>query len=258
MPSKPLISSNGNFKEHPTLLLPDKSDTVATLDDLFNFYKGFNFFSDFCGGAGDGFSLYNSGTGSVAINIDTLVGNTAGIIDLQTGTTTTGSAGVSTISRPVLNSGKSLLQFESGFRLPVTLPDATENYQMQFGFDEWQSNVGNDGVLFRMELLGGVFTPYFSARKDSGTIFTVNATNLPTLINGNYYKVRIVIVGTTATFFMSPYGSSVWNNIGNITILVGAGDAMRGLVRILKTAGTTNRNLSVDYIRVNGLYSTPR
>lgn len=181
-------------------------------------------------------------------------GGRNGITNLSTSTSTNGRAGVGSTDTTIYL-GNGAVKYEVSFKTPAALSDATNTYVIQLGFiDDYNNAVANGVWLsykhdentgkFRLNTMDNSVT----STLDTGT----------TMAAGTFYKFTITInaAGTQADISVNGganVGAGLSTNIpitSNRTVGFGA--------NIIKTAGTTNRFIDVDYITYRCILTTPR
>lgn len=214
-------------------------------------------YSDFFTGI-EPFISVSSGTG-VSVSVNTLNntdnGGNPGNVVLNTGTTTTGRAGIGWGT----NNGHQTFRLGSGiwwneWRLYLdNLSDGTETYTFYGGFLDVVSGDATDGVYFRYthSVNGGRFEAICrnnSTETAVDTGITVAATT--------QYRMRIEInaAGTSVVFKID--GSSVATITTNIPTATSR--TTGPLLNMLKSAGTTNRLARIDYWDVITFLTTAR
>lgn len=184
------------------------------------------------------------GVGTAAIVSYVTTGQTAahrGILSLDTGSATTGSAGIArnAASTPnvVLGAGQSFTQ-RWYVQIP-TLSDGTNTFQTFMG---WTSGVA--------VVTDGCFATYSSASPQSGQIIlrtcaassctTGTGGSAPTVVGGTWYHVTVTWDGTNCAATVDD------TNIGSTASTIPTA-SVTPEVSILKSAGGTARTMLVDY-----------
>ena len=200
-------------------------------------------FEDFVGGlAGANIEIwkgFNSGAASAFVDV---AGQSArpGIVQGDTGTTTTGYAGMyagfSTVSSVLFGAG--IYTIEADIYLP-TLSTVAEEYIFRFGFGDAFSADFVDGAYFEYDRLTNVNWQFCnasnSARTKQDTGFIVAA--------GSWIRLKIVAEINLARFYISNY--YIGASSGNFP--TGAGRNTSPMFQIVKSAGTTTRSFQVDW-----------
>ncbi len=228
---------------------------LRNLSSPISLSKTFVINSDFAGSsAGEGLFASNSGTaasnnyGSAANGNDDHVG----IVQHQTGTDTTGKAGVFSQSA-ILLLGRGLSLFETLVRLPV-VSDGTDTFTYRAGFIDNTGGEATDGVFFRYTHTENSGRWTLVARSnntettlDSGVTMTANS----------WYKLRIEVSadGASARFFIN---GTLVGTITGANIPTAAGRTTGVGNSIVKSAGTTSRNADSDYLYAQIIFNTPR
>lgn len=230
---------------------------TKTLGDArycFETETAFRRFTDFTGTLNAGWmtsDVRNGGIGAAQAN-QSYQSNTAvmtvGVWRMDTNTATNGAAG--------LNGTVSILAYFTDLTFetrinPPTAPDATDNYRMVFGFcSSYAATVDPKGA--------SVYNLCFYADKDSanwqiiennnGTL-TITDTGVAVVYGASagYKKLTISLSGAVATFKIA--GTTV----GTTTLSTAMRQAIvNPVLCIAKLAGTTNRFLNCDWVRMEG------
>jgi len=204
-----------------------------------------------------GWRVSTTGTGAAIRGNTTLLtsaNNTFGIMELSTGTTTTGLASAFISSNAFLF-GYSKFYAEWRVNMPNTSTTA-QAYNVRIGFDDvWTTGVAQNGVYF---LGTGGNAPVWNCVTINGG--TATSTSSGTAIaSATWYKLGILMNadGTSVGFYINdtlvvttttniPTGGA---EIPNVT---GFG------AQIVKTAGTTARTLEIDYAQMTCALTTAR
>lgn len=242
------------------LNVPDQDATLATLNDYdpsYTFYQFWDFIGygqAGVGGDSESFYGFNSGAGSTyqtagGFNFDT---THPGICRLQTGTTTTGFAGIT--QGTTMNFGVGSYDLEMLIYIP-TLSDGTETYSIVAGFGNAftsASDFGN-GAYFRYThgTNSGEWEGKTADNNSRTTLDTATAAAA-----GAWTKLRITVnaAANLATFYIN--GTSVGTIATNIPTLTARSFGPH--IQITKSAGSTNRLLYVDYVKLKIVPTTPR
>lgn len=223
-----------------------------------NTYYYFNDFVNTVGTSVDGNGVMannSSGTSSVG---SPDANNHPGVLGLQTSTGATNAAGVNTGFNSMSLGGGSW-EMNIGQRSPSTASDGTDTYQVLIGFFDANTANQTDGVYFLYDSQGvstgsaasanwQIVTASNSTRTFTTTSSAVGTSTYSTL------KITINAAGTLATFYVN--GVSVGTSSTNIPT-----GTSRGLgygARIIKSAGTNNRQQFIDYIEVKSLFTSAR
>jgi hypothetical protein len=211
-----------------------------------------HYYTDFDNGiTGTKFTSTVSGTG--AANTASTLGfsNAAGVIQLSTGTTTTGRANISDTN--VIRFGMGELNVKFRIQIPA-LSAAAQEFKLWIGFLNSVTNAETiDGAYFEYDRTVSnnwrVKTALNSTRTTvtTGTVVSASTTTFTTLeIKGNAN-------GTQVDFYIDNnlVGSSTTNipTLSTDYFFIGAS--------IIKTAGTTARTLLIDKEFDSLIYSTP-
>jgi hypothetical protein len=169
------------------------------------------------------------------------VGGNPGWVAFQTGTATTGRALATGASSAILL-GNGAWVFETLIYVP-TVSDGTDTFVVTAGWNDSPTVTGVDAVMFRYT--HGTNSGKFECITRANSTSTTTDSTI-TLVAATNYKLRIEInaAATSVVFYIN--GSSVATHTTNIP--TGAGRATALQVGIVKSAGTTNRDLLCDYI----------
>jgi hypothetical protein len=200
-------------------------------------------------------STSTSGTGaafSVNANGNNDTGGNPGWAVASTGTTTTGRAAINPFTATPLLLGAGALHCENLVSLPI-LSDGTETFTVFVGLGDSPSGATVDGVNFRYT--HAVNSGKWQAVTRSNSVETAADTGVTVAANTNYrLQIEIGAAGTSADFLIN--GVSVATIATNIPI--GASRQTNIMTGIVKSAGTTNRDLLIDYCECWVLLTTPR
>lgn len=180
-----------------------------------------------------------------------------GVATFNTGSGSTNRYGIWSNGVTVLYfSTSALWQYETKMKAP-TLSDGTETYQFFTGFGDSATAEPTDGVYF-----------HYTHSANSGNITCVsrsNGTDTGTrtdsgvaLAADTWYKLRVVVgdVGGTLTARFYINGSLVATHTTNIPSSAARSTGYGA--HIIKSAGSTNRYIALDYIEVIGDFPSGR
>jgi hypothetical protein len=206
---------------------------------------------------GYGFTLSNTGTGANsttgATTLQDITGKALGVMQMTTGTTTTGRTTVST-SLATFVTGFATIDAQSRLWLPTTgtVPD---NYEFSFGLIDNTGAAGGghtDGAYFRF--VGNGVNVNWQTLTSAGGVSTTTNTSSPVLIN-NPQTFRIVI--NEAANLVQFYIDGVLVN-SHVTNIPQAGQFFGFGWKMGKTLGTTAALAFVDWGYLDVSYSGPR
>lgn len=237
------------------------SNDVAAKEPLFNHAKRLRLFSDCVTlpttTSGESFILSTAGTGAGA-NQGTGTANRPGILAFTTGTTATGRANYGTAGSLLLLGGGAWV-YECALNIP-TLSDGTQSYVLLAGLVSSNSTANQTNAVYML---------YDSQSVSTGLASTTNwnavtaANSVRTFTNtgvrvdaATWYKLRIEAnsAGTSVVFKIN--GTTVATHTTNIPTATGR--EVGPAVFILKSAGTTARTFSLDYLLLDGEFTTER
>lgn len=228
--------------------------------------SGTVFFDDFECGGGD-----TTGAASVPANVNFSLGWRAGvsgagatcgptttgldathfgIIDLTTGTTTTGvgsmvKAPVSQISTRVIGAGQSFIH-EWLVRIP-NLSTVGEEYIARFGIAD--STAPSNGTYFEYDRLTS--TNWRGVTRAAGVSTAASGGTNVAVAAGAWLRLTLTWDGATASFYVD--GVLIGTSTTNIPTL-----GIAVLAHITKSAGTTSRDVLVDYFWERLLWTPSR
>lgn len=135
----------------------------------------------------------------------------------------------------------------------VTLSDGTETFTVRCGWNDSQTADGADGVYFRYTHSENSGRWVLVARSNSVETATNSTATVPA---NSWDRLRIVVnaAGTSAEGFVD--GVSIGTVASNIPITQARATGMT--TGIVKSAGTTSRNIVVDYIMVKQAFTAAR
>lgn len=204
-------------------------------------------FSDFCNSTNTAENVpssFTSGTGSVVNKGDTNFnsGTTNGVLAIQTGTTTTGTAGENLCSGANIFFSNGQIIFETAIELPI-LSDGTDTYGVQWGLNG--SGTGSNfspssGVYFYYS--STINSGQFQCISSSAGTATLNTSF--TVVAATWYRLKFIInsAGTLITFYVNDVSQGTLNT--HIPLTTGC----VSYAQILKSAGTTSRTCNIDYL----------
>jgi hypothetical protein len=197
----------------------------------------------------DDYTTSVSGTGAAVTFNDAAIHTLyhVGIANCTTGTTTTGRAAVVTPTFDCIQLGSGACVLEMMVRTPSSLSDATNRYNLICGLHDSISTgstpVDGAAFIYRDNLNGGKWQA-ITASATSGANTTAD-TGI-TVAASTWYCLRIEVNAgaTEAKFYIDEaLVATITTNIAS-----GAADQTGVCVGIRKGAGTTARNMYVDYV----------
>lgn len=215
-----------------------------TADWLQNYRKRAMLFSEMNSAAD--WSNYASGT--AAANTFTTTGlcdgNRVGILVSSTGSTTTGSAGIGNAEATAVVLGTRVHRLTCMAKIP-TLSTVAETFRVNIGFhDSRTAALPTDGLYFSYihSASSGRWT--CEGYSGGGTVGGSVDSGITADTNWHTFEITVNAAGTSATFKID--GTTVSTRTTDIP--TGTGNATAANVFILKSAGTTSRNLYVDML----------
>lgn len=197
-----------------------------------------------------------SGTGSARTTASAFSAaeNTVGMVVCATGTTTTG--------RAANYDGDESLWFANGWTWMLetracveTLADATNDYAVYLGFCDNNATAGepNDGAYFKyVRSVTGTF--WVATTANNGTRTATTTAVAPSNLVMQVFRIDVNEAGDSVEFRID--GTLVATHTSNIPTASGRSTGIGQ--KIQKSAGTTSRNMYVDYIHLQGSRSTDR
>lgn len=265
-----------------TLNIPQYSGGGGvTADSLFQFYTrdGLFFFDEMFYNQGASFAfsdhlIVSSGSFAGLFQASSFFGlppitNQRGVTLFRTGTTATGSvlyAFGATSSVPNMTAfylANGVINYETYVLFPI-LSNSTERFWFDFGITSASSTAGTNPVSY----VGIVYNEGTSFNLDNNTggnpNFTFNTAEASTrtrtigtspVTANTWYRLRIEV--NPATPVVNFYVNDVLvathtTNIPTSSILI------TPIMRMVKTIGTTNREVACDYIALKQTFTTPR
>ena len=216
-----------------------------------NLRNKWEIFADFeSSGVLNPFFTSGAGTGATVGASSTDAANRVGIASAETGTTATGRAAIATSTSAILLGGGEVV-FEAAINIP-TLSDGTDTYIARFGLQDNAAAESTDGVYFE----------YDSGTSANWRIVTANSTTRTktttstAVAAATWMRLKIVInaAGTLATFYINDV------SIGTIStnIPTGAGRSTGVIMNIVKSLGSNNRTIRVDWVHVTYTFTSAR
>lgn len=177
--------------------------------------------------------------------------NAIGVWTLSTGTDTTGRCALIT-EEEAFQVGGATLTFIARVRFP-DLSVLAQRYIARIGFGDSISGESTDGVYFEYDESTSVNWRMVTANNTTRT----KATSTTAVPSNTWVWIKIIInsAGTSAAFYVN--GTQLTNS-PIATNLPGAGRMFGSLIQIVKSAGTTNRDLDIDYAGTFAQYSSSR
>ena len=206
-------------------------------------------FDDFIGGIAT--SVYTSFVNGSGASHQTgtygqdLTEHAIGVLQSDTGTTTTGRAGLGTVSGLVGRAGAARFVYEARHALEA-LSTLTETFVFRCGLTDsfTVGGEGTNGMYFRYTDLqnGGRFE---AVVRVAGTEIQAIDTGFSPDLDYHLYRVELTADGQTATFFID---DSLVATI-NAPNLPSGGNPFGAGFKIEKTVGSSQRNMNTDWMR---------
>jgi hypothetical protein len=189
-------------------------------------------------------SVSVNGTGAAVTQVSSA--SRYGVATMSTGTTTAGRGSLITsfTSLPGPSGSESLRLLMGRVAVP-TLSDGTDTFNVRVGFLDVGNAAATDGAYF--ELATTTDTEWQCVTANGGSRTTVDSAT--TAVAGTEYTMQITVTTAAAVFTIN--GSQVCSIGTNIP----AAATQTGVVlTILKSAGTTARTLTADYVELETLF----
>lgn len=203
--------------------------------------------SDFMGTVAGDLTTSVSGTGASAQSGTYGEDNTEraiGVTQYDTGTTSTGRAGLGAVSTNALSIGQTKLRFAARVAMEA-LSNPTDTFLKLIGFGQFYNQVGEgtNGLYFRYTDLqnGGRWE---AVSRGGGADLTAIDTGVTPDLDYHVFEIRVNEAGNLAQFFID--GNEV-AQITNPALLPSAIQRFGYGVQIRKTLGTAQRNADVDW-----------
>ena len=169
--------------------------------------------------------------------------NRIGIGRAQTGSTTTGRYGLGSATADTVVLGTNPMSFTSIVNIP-TLSTGTETFIVQCGFFDSLTAAPTDGLYF--EYTHSVFGGNWQVNiYNNGGSIGSNDSGI-TVSTSTWYKLEVIVNAAATSTLFKINGTTVYTHTG--TTPTGTARAMGFYSHIRKTAGTTARQLDIDYI----------
>ena len=216
---------------------------------------GFYYRNDMMDTTNDGTIIGNDVTGTGAANSVTATVNVQGhpgIIQQQTGTTSSGAANIRGINlQTILLGGNWYWSCEAMVRIP-TASDGTNRFQVEIGFtDETSAAPVTDGVYAFYR--DNVNTAQWVLDCNNNTTLTANNSTTAVSINA-WIRIKVVVYpDATGELFINGVSAATSNGTN---IPTGAGRGLTLNSSIGKSLGTTSRTMDIDYMEVIGYANT--
>lgn len=237
----------------------NKIAKFPVIDPDFNVKRYFTAKTDFAGfsgasnntvGAGD-FIMQASGTASVTTALATTSATRVGIVDLQCGTTTTGSS-IIALSGSSMRFGGGTWVWEADVQIPI-VSDGTNSFTVCAGFSDTNAADAVDGIYFRYTHSASSGN-WECVTSNNSTRTTTNSTIAMTAAQWYNLRIEVNAAGSSVDFIIN--GTVRATTTTNIPTSAGRETGQRTL--IIKSLGTTSRSAYVDYILVYAEFSSNR
>ena len=220
--------------------------TPTRLDASTGYYIGWDCFDA---------AKLNSVSGTAAATTVSTMGTGEGVAGVQTqstGTDTTGRSGSLLFSNqsPEYGLGEGTLTFTAYIKIP-TLSDGTNTFTVKVGLGTSVTAVADtDAIRFVYASATSANWRYSTIASSAETV-----TSSSTAVGTGWTHLKWVLnaAGTSVEFFVD--GVSLGTNTTNIPL---NSSGMSYIHLIIKSAGTTSRDLSVDYVEFYNTFTTAR
>ena len=217
----------------------------------------FSLFSDFVGTINGEFTQFVAGTGASAQNGtygQDATNNAIGVTQVDTGTTATGRAGLGTVTGAVFSPTVSRIKFVGRHALEA-LSSISETFTARVGLGDFFTGAtdGTNGLFFRYtDLVNG--GRWQCVSRAGGADLTVVDSGVSPDLDFHLMEVDLNEAGTSCVFKIDGAVVATINspNLPSISNKLGAG------FHIVKSVGTTQRNISTDHMLVQAERSAAR
>jgi hypothetical protein len=191
-----------------------------------------------------------SGAGAI-VGIGSIVGSRPGIARLQTGTTATGYAALHR-GNTILQTGLGEMEFDIGVRVP-TLSDGTDTFTIYAGFgDSYGSTDHANGIYFRYS--HGLSSGNWERCTASGATRTQESTGVAVAAaTWQHIGARLNAGATLVTFYINGVAAGTIS-----TNIPTSAQTFSTVVKIVKSVGTTTRDVLIDYYQFRQRFTTAR
>jgi len=174
---------------------------LVTVDGRINRRKRSSLFSDM-NAAGD-WSNYSSGTGvsNTFSTANIADGNRVGICVHGTGTTASGRAGIGSIATDAVGFGLSEHRLYACVKIPVLSVMTTAEFIVHIGFNDSQSALAADALVFQSPRVGLSETTW-QACSQNNSVATIIDTGVTHDTNFHSFEIIVDAAGTSATFYI--------------------------------------------------------
>lgn len=217
----------------------------------------FQLASDFWGTVSGEFTQFISGTGA-SVQTGTYgqdaINNAIGVTQVDTGTTATGRAGLGSVSGAIFK--PTLAKLKAAMRLAIeAVSSPTETFTVRCGLGDFFTlgTDGTNGLFFRYtDLVNG--GRWQAVARAGGVDLTVVDTGVSPDLDFHIMEVELDEDGQEARFSID----GVVVATINAPALPGIANAMGGGFQIVKSIGTTQRNMSCDWLKLSAERSAAR
>jgi hypothetical protein len=203
-------------------------------------------------GQSDIFQAEVVGTGAAVTNLAVTETGVFGVWQLDTGTTSGGSAGLRAGNLNSFSLGQGVTILELKMKLP-TLSTALEEYVLRIGLGDSSSSSTTDGVIFKYDR---TVSANWAIQCKSNTVFTDGVSATPVTTGWVRLKIVVNAAGTEARFYVN--GTEVSASPLTTNIPIGTARQLSIITSINKSVGTTSRYCWTDYFALDIKLSSPR
>lgn len=205
-------------------------------------------FEDFINGATD-ITVSSSGAGATT-SISQNDG-APGVAVHQTGTTATGRSGASTAAGSITNTG-GVQKFRARVRIAAGVPTALEDYEYRAGFGDLLTGAPADGAYFEVPTFASGLATWQVVTADASVRTTVNTGVALSSGLAAWVLLELELSSSACIWRITDEtsGATVAGSIA--TNLPGSSDAYGLISGVIKTVGTTNRQVACDFIGARG------
>jgi len=217
----------------------------------------FQLASDFWGTVSGEFTQFISGTGA-SVQTGTYgqdaINNAVGVTQVDTGTTATGRAGLGTVSGAIWR--PTLAAYKARFRVALeAVSSVVETFVARIGMGDFFSGAGDgtNGLFFSYtDLVNG--GRWLAVSRVAGVTVASVDTGISPDLDYHVYEVQLDSDGQNARFYIDGVLVATISSPN----LPGVANAMGAGTKIEKTVGTSQRNMSHDWIALSAERSAVR
>lgn len=205
-------------------------------------------FEDFINGATD-ITISSSGAGATT-SISQNDG-APGVAVHQTGTTNTGRSGASTAAGSITNTG-GVQKFRARVRIAAGVPTLAEDYEYRAGFGDLLTGAPTDGAYFEVPTFASGLATWQVVTADGGSRTTVNTGIALTSGLAAWVLLELELASSACIWRITDETSGSVASGSVATDIPDSSDAYGLISGVIKSVGTTNRQVACDFIGARG------